>query len=51
MHEPTTLTLPTPAARYLVATRPGFHCAAVIPVFIGVAAAARRRRSAGWRPS
>jgi 1,4-dihydroxy-2-naphthoate octaprenyltransferase len=40
MHEPTTLTLPSPAARYVVATRPGFLTAAAIPVFIGVAAAA-----------
>jgi 1,4-dihydroxy-2-naphthoate octaprenyltransferase len=38
MHEPTTLTLTSPAARYLVATRPGFLSAAVIPVLIGLAA-------------
>ncbi len=39
MQEPSTLTLPTPASRYLVATRPGFLMAAVIPVLIGLAAA------------
>ena len=38
MQEPTPLTLPSPAARYLVATRPGFLSAAVIPVLIGLAA-------------
>lgn len=40
MHEPTPLTLPSPAARYLVATRPGFLSAALIPVLIGLAAVA-----------
>lgn len=39
MQEPTTLTLATPAARYVAATRPGFLVAAVIPVLIGLAAA------------
>lgn len=39
MQEPSTLTLPTPATRYLVATRPGFLMAAVIPVLIGLAVA------------
>lgn len=39
MQEPTPSTLPAPAARYLVATRPGFLTAAVIPVLIGLAAA------------
>lgn len=38
MQEPTVLTLPSPAARYLVATRPGFLTAAVIPVLLGLAA-------------
>ena len=39
MQEPTTLTLATPGARYVAATRPGFLVAAVIPVLIGLAAA------------
>jgi len=47
MHEPTTLTLASPAARYVVATRPGFLTAAAIPVFIGVAAAALQA-PIGW---
>jgi 1,4-dihydroxy-2-naphthoate octaprenyltransferase len=42
MQEPTTLSLGSPAARYLAATRPGFLSAAVIPVLIGLAAASVR---------
>lgn len=38
MQEPTPSTLSSPAARYLVATRPGFLTAAVMPVLIGLAA-------------
>ena len=38
MQEPTPQTLPSPAARYLLATRPGFLSAAVVPVLIGLAA-------------
>lgn len=40
MQEPSVQTLPTPIARYVAATRPGFLSAAAVPVLIGLAAAA-----------
>ncbi|MCP5180195.1 MAG: prenyltransferase [Pseudomonadales bacterium] len=39
--EPTVAALPSQPVRWLVATRPGFLSAAVVPVFIGLAAAAQ----------
>lgn len=39
MSEPTVESLPTPVARYLAATRPGFLSAAAVPVLVGLAAA------------
>lgn len=39
MQEPSLATLPSSAARYAAATRPGFLTAAAVPVLIGIAAA------------
>ena len=48
MQEPTPHTLSSPVAVYLVATRPGFLSAAVIPVLIALAAVSEQGPVHGW---